>query len=141
MNPRPFSFQLSRGSKSRLRGHLNGFIVKIWLWTEHYKKLRPTQRINKRSVFTYALKNFTCYSTDLVENVMLITFNDSGKLCLGKSFLGNLLSSAFFKAHFILQQKSGKSAEKNSASILNQIEICFIASRELYKFDTKKRKY
>ncbi|KAH1002311.1 hypothetical protein HUJ04_008409 [Dendroctonus ponderosae] len=77
MNPRPFSFQSSYGNKSRLRGHLNGFIVKIWLWTEHYRKLRPTQRINKRSVFGYELKNFTYYSTDIIENVMLITFNDS----------------------------------------------------------------
>lgn len=74
MNPKPFAFGPSAAKK--LRGHLNGFILKIWQWSEEYEKLRPTQRINKRSL---PLTNETFFITKVTETVVLITFNDTSK--------------------------------------------------------------
>ncbi|XP_066250108.1 uncharacterized protein [Euwallacea similis] len=72
MQPKAFAFESSDSQK--LKGHLNGFILKIWHWSEHYYKLRPSQRVNRRSL---AGPNDTFYTTEVTERVVLITFNDS----------------------------------------------------------------
>ncbi|XP_050301779.1 uncharacterized protein LOC126739978 [Anthonomus grandis grandis] len=76
MNPKSFSFEPTAAKKAKLRGHLNGFIIKIWQWSEHYRKLRPTQRINKRGLI-YSSANETFFSTEVTARVVLITFNDT----------------------------------------------------------------
>ncbi|CAG9770644.1 unnamed protein product [Ceutorhynchus assimilis] len=85
MNPKSFSFDPSKGKKTKLRGHLNGFILKIWQWSEHYKKLRPTQRINKRSLI-YSGANETFFSTEVTETVVFITFNDTDVHVINASY-------------------------------------------------------
>ncbi|XP_066156865.1 uncharacterized protein [Euwallacea fornicatus] len=72
MQPKAFTFESSDSQK--LKGHLNGFILKIWHWSEHYYKLRPSQRVNRRSLTG---PNDTFYTTEVTERVVLITFNDS----------------------------------------------------------------
>ncbi|KAL1518106.1 hypothetical protein ABEB36_001779 [Hypothenemus hampei] len=73
-NPKAFSFE--KGLKEKLQGHLNGFVMKIWKWSEQYKKLRPAERINRREMTSH-MRNETFFSTDVTESVVLITFNDT----------------------------------------------------------------
>ncbi|XP_076272239.1 uncharacterized protein LOC143203819 [Rhynchophorus ferrugineus] len=82
MNPKPFSFKPSETKRAQLKGHLNGFIVKIWQWSEHYRRLRP---VNKRSVQpTNSSEAF--FSTEVSERVVLITFNETDVQVINASF-------------------------------------------------------
>lgn len=83
MKPKPFSFKPSQAKKLQLKGHLSGFIVKIWEWSEHYRKLRPLQRVNKRSVQYH---NETFFSTEVSERVILITSNETDVQVINASF-------------------------------------------------------
>lgn len=85
MNPKPFAFESSKVKNLQLQGHLNGFIVKIWQWTERVSKIRPTQRVNRRSV-PFSHSNETWFTTEVSEGVVMITFNDTDVHVINASF-------------------------------------------------------
>ncbi|KAJ8970616.1 hypothetical protein NQ314_001151 [Rhamnusium bicolor] len=75
MSPIPVSFQSTKDNIISLKGHVNGFILKIWEWREYpKKKLTSTARVYKRSV---PIHNKTYYLNEISERAVLITFNET----------------------------------------------------------------
>lgn len=69
MTPKIFHFQPSKENLALFKGHINGFIVKIWHWSSDQK-----QNIYKRTADS---KNTTYFINTISERVVLITFNDT----------------------------------------------------------------
>lgn len=67
--PAQFSFRVTRANAQSLRGHLNGFIVKLW----QYDDFRPVYRTGTWNGAT----NVTVQVNNIFERVVLITFNDT----------------------------------------------------------------
>ncbi|XP_018569532.1 uncharacterized protein LOC108909627 [Anoplophora glabripennis] len=82
MAPLPYSFQSTEDNMVSLKGHIHGFILKIWQWRNHFKKLPPTARIFKRSLPIY---NKTYYLNEISEIVVLITFNETDRHIINAS--------------------------------------------------------
>lgn len=62
MRPIPYSFKNTRKNAMYLKGHLNGFVMKLWQWTE-----APSVSLNGSTIKRNAL----------LEKVLLISFSDT----------------------------------------------------------------
>nr|XP_023014434.1 uncharacterized protein LOC111504154 isoform X2 [Leptinotarsa decemlineata] len=74
MTPVPFSVTSSKENIVNLKGHLHGFILKIWLWQDNSKKLSPSTRVYKRSI---PVHNETFHLNQVSERVVLITLREN----------------------------------------------------------------
>lgn len=82
MTPVPYYFQSTEDNMVSLKGHVHGFILKIWQWENYSKKLPPTARVFKRSLPKY---NRTYYLNEISEMVALITFNETDRHIINAS--------------------------------------------------------
>ncbi|XP_019872265.2 uncharacterized protein LOC109600546 [Aethina tumida] len=73
MKPVTFTFQSTKSNVATLKGHLNGFILKLWDWMDSKKMQNPFKK-SKRSL---PLNNDTSIIYRVTERVMLITFNST----------------------------------------------------------------
>lgn len=69
MKPVPFSFQNTKENIDSLKGHVNGFIIKIWQWMDKGKHITKRSVLN-RTDSTYNILNIN-------ERLMLIMFNNT----------------------------------------------------------------
>lgn len=74
MTPVPYSFQSTEDNMVSLKGHVHGFVLKIWEWKNYSKKLPPTAKVYKRSLPQH---NKTFYLNEVSEIVAMITFNET----------------------------------------------------------------
>ncbi|CAH1985788.1 unnamed protein product [Acanthoscelides obtectus] len=74
MRPVPYSLRPTETNMVALKGHIYGFILKIWEWKEHSRKLAPGTRVYKRSV---AVHNETYHLNNVTERFILIVFNEN----------------------------------------------------------------
>ncbi|KAJ3661421.1 hypothetical protein Zmor_005816 [Zophobas morio] len=76
MNPKVFHFQATQSNLDLFKGHINGFILKIWQWpaTNVASKRNSNYKSVKRSIFS---KNTTYVPNVISERVVLITFNST----------------------------------------------------------------
>ncbi|KAJ8949316.1 hypothetical protein NQ318_006741, partial [Aromia moschata] len=74
MTPIPFSFQSTKDNIISLRGHVNGFILKIWEYRKFSKKLSANFKVSKRSI---PVNNQSYYMNEISERIVLITFNET----------------------------------------------------------------
>lgn len=70
MKPSSFSFKSTRTNVSSLKGHINGFIIKLWQWVT----VKNNEKLHKRSL---PVANNTIKTNTIVERVVLITFNET----------------------------------------------------------------
>lgn len=76
LTPASFSFKATKANLESLKGHINGFILKLWQWYGYKpkeKKRRYNSNITKRLVGT----NGTIQVNSIMERVVLITFNNT----------------------------------------------------------------
>lgn len=72
--PASFSFKQTKANLSSLKGHVNGFILKLWQWFGYNRKDKTRRYLTKRYVPT---NNSTVQINSIMERVVLITFNNS----------------------------------------------------------------
>ncbi|RZC40925.1 hypothetical protein BDFB_006034, partial [Asbolus verrucosus] len=77
MTPKLFHFQPTKSNLFLFKGHINGFILKIWQWSSEAKsqinKFAKHSRLSKRNIS----KNDSYFINSISERVVLITFNDT----------------------------------------------------------------
>ncbi|CAH1170076.1 unnamed protein product [Phaedon cochleariae] len=74
LTPVPFSLHRTKENTLSLKGHLNGFIFKIWKWQENSRKLSPVTKVYKRSI---PVHNETYHLNEVSERVVLITLREN----------------------------------------------------------------
>ncbi|KAJ8924804.1 hypothetical protein NQ315_000958 [Exocentrus adspersus] len=79
----PISYTFKENSIVSLKGHVYGFILKIWEWKDS-KKLPPTVRVYKRSL---PANNKTYYLNEISEIGVLITFNETDTRIINASLV------------------------------------------------------
>ncbi|KAK4872887.1 hypothetical protein RN001_014916 [Aquatica leii] len=72
--PASFSFKQTKSNLDSLKGHVNGFILKLWQWFGYSKKDKNRKYPMKRYV---AGNNSSVQVNSIMERVVLITFNTS----------------------------------------------------------------
>ncbi|KAG5889536.1 hypothetical protein JTB14_036627 [Gonioctena quinquepunctata] len=70
----PFSLSPTKENLALLKGHLSGFLLKIWFWQDNSRKLPPATRIYKRST---PVHNETYHLNQVSERVLLITLREN----------------------------------------------------------------
>lgn len=120
-----FSFRVTRTNAQSLRGHLNGFIVKLW----QYDDFRPVYRTGSWN----GASNVTVQVNNIFERVVLITFNDTNVHVINASLV-NITQLCFpgrpiHSSHNDSQQHQGTTRLqlKCQPDIRNQAESILIA--------------
>lgn len=104
MTPKIFHFQPTKANLELFKGHINGFILKIWHWSSD-----PKQSIQKRTVDS---KNTTYFINTISERVVLITFNDTNIHVINAS-LSEINQICFARIEEYICQPDIKSQEKS----------------------------
>lgn len=76
LTPKLFHFRATKSNLQLFKGHITGFILKIWQWTDTNipdKKLMRSSESKRHA----SSKNSTFVTNTIVERVVLITFNES----------------------------------------------------------------
>ncbi|XP_060534923.1 uncharacterized protein LOC132707196 [Cylas formicarius] len=79
LDPKFLFFDSAKTKSDSSKGRVNGFIVKIWQWSERYRKLRPSARIHKRNVLMINV-NETYFVREISERVALVMLNDTNNI-------------------------------------------------------------
>lgn len=80
MKPTLFSFEPTKSNLSKLKGHINGFILKLWQWplrnkfTKKFVNIDQNMRLIKRNL---PRNNLSTIKSSIFEHVVLITFTES----------------------------------------------------------------
>lgn len=72
--PTSFSFKQTKSNLSSLKGHVNGFILKLWQWFGYNHKDKAKRYLTKRYI---PGNNSTLQINSIMERVVLITFNNT----------------------------------------------------------------
>lgn len=77
LTPASFSFKPTKSNLSSLKGHVNGFILKLWQWFGYNRKDKK-RRYNPSIVKRYIPgNNASIQVNSIMERVVLITFNST----------------------------------------------------------------
>lgn len=85
MTPKPFHFQSTKSNIQLFKGHITGFILKVWQWSDvKSASKKPSKKSNlyRRNIM---LKNDTYFINVINERVILITFNDTSEHIINAS--------------------------------------------------------
>ncbi|KRT80324.1 hypothetical protein AMK59_7925 [Oryctes borbonicus] len=83
MKPTTFTFKSTKSNLLLLKGHINGYIVKLWQWS-NYRMAKQDHIIDKR----YASSMDTTIQTNFInERIVLITFNGTNVHVINASLI------------------------------------------------------
>ncbi|KAF5278867.1 hypothetical protein FQR65_LT03556 [Abscondita terminalis] len=109
--PASFSFKQTKSNLDSLKGHVNGFILKLWQWLGYTKKDKNRKYPMKRYV---PGSNASLQMNSIMERVVLITFNASSFHVINAS-LNEITQLCFFNN---FRQQCQPSLENQNNSLL-----------------------
>ncbi|EEZ99588.2 hypothetical protein TcasGA2_TC001575 [Tribolium castaneum] len=77
LSPKLFHFRATKSNLQLFKGHITGFILKIWQWVETNIPDRKLMRSESKRHAYYNSKNASFVTNTVTERVVLITFNES----------------------------------------------------------------
>lgn len=83
MKPTTFSFKSTKPNMLSLKGHINGYIMKLWQWST-YKMSNADRVIDKRYV---SIQDPATHTNIINERIVLITFNDTNVHVINASLI------------------------------------------------------
>lgn len=83
MRPTTFAFKSTKPNILSLKGHINGYILKLWQWS-NYRMSKNNDILDKRYV---PMMDTTIQTNIINERIVLITFNDTNVHVINASLI------------------------------------------------------
>lgn len=83
MKPTLFAFKSTKPNMLSLKGHINGYVLKLWQWSSY--RMWEKDHIDKR--FFFSVVDTTIHTNIINERIVLITFNDTNVHVINASLI------------------------------------------------------